>query len=99
MYLTLRAVRAWLADKRPGGGQSFLAKRLEMKLTSRLRTPPRQAVSSVLAKASVFFFHPGSLGASLGCRFPNTATQSQNRKTEDLETRDRRVDVGLLLAT
>ena len=58
----------------PWVGQSFLAERLGMTLTSRLRTPPRprQALSSCPARCSVFFFSPWLSTSKFRLHIPDT---------------------------
>ena len=65
--------------KPPWVGQSFLAERLGMTLTSRLRTPPDRPSHHTRPGALSFFFLPGSPGASLGSRFPDTAPQREKQ--------------------
>ena len=71
----------------PGVGRSFLAERLGMTLTSRLRTPPDRPSHHAWPGPLSFPPHPGSPGAILGCIFPNRATQRQNSKARQSTSR------------
>jgi len=72
-------VPAWLAEKAPVGGAVFSSRTAGNDAYQPPADPPRQALSSCPARCSVFFFLPGSPGASLGCIFPDTAPQSQKQ--------------------